>query len=54
LRREHPDDYLAGAGSGAAGDGQPDTRRGRDQLAEKVQMGADGTPTMRLDIPVDT
>ncbi|MGW2937462.1 inositol monophosphatase family protein [Streptomyces sp. NPDC055722] len=26
----------------------------RAQLAEKVQMGADGTPTMRLDILVDT
>ena len=26
----------------------------REQLAEKVQMGADGTPTMRLDILVDT
>jgi myo-inositol-1(or 4)-monophosphatase len=26
----------------------------RVQLAEKVQMGADGTPTMRLDILVDT
>jgi myo-inositol-1(or 4)-monophosphatase len=29
-------------------------RYDRDQLAEKVQMGADGTPTMRLDILVDT
>jgi myo-inositol-1(or 4)-monophosphatase len=26
----------------------------REELAEKVQMGADGTPTMRLDILVDT
>src|SRR5262249_26388710 len=26
----------------------------RAQLAEKVQVGADGTPTMRLDILVDT
>ena len=29
-------------------------RYGRAALAEKVQMGADGTPTMRLDILVDT
>ncbi|WP_254205508.1 inositol monophosphatase family protein [Nocardia alni] len=26
----------------------------REELAEKVQMGADGTPTMRLDLAVDT
>jgi myo-inositol-1(or 4)-monophosphatase len=26
----------------------------QEELAEKVQMGADGTPTMRLDILVDT
>jgi myo-inositol-1(or 4)-monophosphatase len=33
-----------------------EARRTRDRaaLAEKVQMGADGTPTMRLDILVDT
>ncbi|WP_210583681.1 inositol monophosphatase family protein [Streptomyces sp. GESEQ-35] len=29
-------------------------RYDRAQLAEKVQLGADGTPTMRLDILVDT
>ncbi|WP_243769901.1 inositol monophosphatase family protein [Amycolatopsis acidicola] len=33
-----------------------DARKAHDRaaLAEKVQMGADGTPTMRLDILVDT
>jgi myo-inositol-1(or 4)-monophosphatase len=38
----------------AAAFGAARRRYDRAALAEKVQMGADGTPTMRLDILVDT
>ena len=49
----HPalaDAVRAAAGAFGAARRQYD----RAALAEKVQMGADGTPTMRLDILVDT
>jgi myo-inositol-1(or 4)-monophosphatase len=48
----HP--ALADAVRAAAGAfGAARARLDREQLAEKVQTGADGTPTMRLDILVD-
>lgn len=42
------------ARAAAAAFGAARARYDRAALAEKVQMGADGTPTMRLDILVDT
>lgn len=42
------------ARAAAAAFGAARVRYDRAALAEKVQMGADGTPTMRLDILVDT